>query len=117
MRAILLLSVFAAVASLPAHAADDQARSGTWTPPAYGAVTIKSQLAKSPFAEGFAAKKPGPGTRLLTAAAVMALQNTSFAHVDVVDQSNVMGYGPSGNPGRSGDRSFVGDKSMDKGIR
>lgn len=117
MRAVLFLSALSAASLLPAHAAEGQATPGSWTPPLHSVETIAPPSAKSPFADGFAAKKLGPGARLLTAATVMALQSTSFAHIEVVDQSNVMGYGPSGNPGRSGDRSFIGDKSMDKGIR
>ncbi|MGA7438449.1 MAG: hypothetical protein WBW32_10020 [Luteibacter sp.] len=117
MRAILFLFVFAMLAPFGAHATDGDPGQTTWTPPAYGATPTKNVASKSPFEEGFAAKKMGPGARALTAAAVMALQTTNFAHIDEVDSTGVFARTPSGNPGRAGDRSFIGDKSMDNGIR
>lgn len=117
MRVAICLLALVSVAPFSAQAADTPASKATWTPPSYGAAVTKPSTTRSPFADGFAARKPGPGTKLLTAAAITALQTTSFAHFDVVDQANTMGYGPTGNPGRAGDRSVVGDTKMDHGIR
>lgn len=117
MRTVIFLSALAAASIFPVHAGETEGRKSTWTPPVYGAAAAQATTPRSPFADGFAPRKPGRGTQLLTAATVIALQSTSFAHLDVVHQANIMGDVPSGNPGRSGDRNFLGDKSMDNGIR
>jgi hypothetical protein len=117
MRAVLTLLVFTTLPLLTAQAAGGSASQPTWTPPTYGTATSGRADAKSPFADGFAARKLSPGARALTAVAVTALQTTSFAHIDEVDTRGVFGRTPSGNPGRAGDRAFIGDTSMDHGIR
>ncbi|MGF6493660.1 hypothetical protein ABIE56_001843 [Luteibacter sp. 621] len=118
MRVASSLILFASLASFAAHAADGQAGQPNWTPPAYGVVAPRQTEPKSLFADGFAARKLSPGAKALTAAAVTALQATSFAsHIGQVDTTGALGWSPSGNPGRAGDRSFLGDKSMDHGIR
>lgn len=118
MRATSSVVLFASLASLAAHGADGQTSRPTWTPPTYAVAAPQQTEPKSPFADGFAARKLSPGAKALTAAAVTALQATSFAsHIDQVDTTGAFGWSPSGNPGRAGDRNFLGDKSMDHGIR
>jgi hypothetical protein len=117
MRALPSVALVCLLTTMAAHAADGTTARPTWTPPTYGAAAPAHADVKSPFADGFAPRKLSPGARALTAVALTALQTTSFAHIDTVDTKGVFGPTPSGNPGRAGDRAFIGDTSMDQGIR